>query len=68
VLAIVGQFQAIEIHPALVLTANAAIFYDAAVVDANLSAVASVTYNFGDGFSISLVGLPAELAHAGAHM
>jgi len=67
VLATVEQFQAVAIHPVVVITDHAAIFYDAAALASNSSAITSVTYNFGDGFSISLVGLPAELPHAGVH-
>jgi len=68
VLAAVQQFQAVEIQPVLVLTVHAAIFYDAAAVDTNFGAVKSVTYDFGDGFSVSLVGLPAELSHVSVHV
>lgn len=68
VLATVEQFQAVSIHPVVVFSDHGAIFYDAAAVSSNLSAVKSVTYDFGDGFSISLIGLPAELAHAGVHV
>ena len=68
VIATVEQFQAGEIRPVVVVTDHAAIFYDAYAVDTALGAVKSVTYDFGDGFSISLVGLPAELAHAGVHV
>jgi hypothetical protein len=68
VLATVEQFQAVSTHPVVVFTDHAAIFYDAAAVTTNLSAVKSFTYDFGDGFSISLVGLPAELAHVGLHV
>jgi hypothetical protein len=68
VLAIVHQFQAVEVIPAVVLSAQGAIFYDAYEVTANYNLVKSVTYDFADGFSISLVGIPAELTHAGAHV
>jgi hypothetical protein len=68
VLAIVQLFQAVEIQPAVLLNDHGAIFYDAYAIDTQYSAVKSVTYDFGDGFSISLVGLPAELTHAGAHV
>jgi hypothetical protein len=66
VLATVEQFQAVSIHPVVVFSDHAAIFYDAAAVSSNL--LKSVTYDFGDGFSISLIGLPAELTHAGVHV
>jgi len=55
-------------NSALVVTSHAAIFYDVAATTANYGAVAAVTYDFGDGFSISLVGLPAELPHTGMHV
>ena len=68
VLTTVEQFQAVSTHPVVVFTTDAAIFYDAAAVTGNLSAVKSFTYDFGDGFSISLIGLPAEFAHIGIHV
>ena len=72
VIAVVSEFQAIAIHPvALAHARMRAIFYDQQAVATQLSAVKSITYDFGDGFSISLVGLPAELAyavHAVAHV
>jgi hypothetical protein len=68
VLVTVEQFQAVAIHPVVVISDHSAIFYDAAAVTQNFNAVASVTYDFSDGFSISLIGLPAELAHAGIHV
>lgn len=68
VLVTVEQFQAVAIHPVVVISDHSAIFYDAAAVTQNFNAVASVTYDFNDGFSISLIGLPAELAHAGVHV
>ncbi len=68
VIAAVMQFQAVEIHPVVLITAHAAIFYDAAAVTTQPGAVQSITYDFGDGFSISLVGLPAELAHGVVHV
>jgi hypothetical protein len=68
VLTIVQLFQAVEVQPALLLNNHGAIFYDVAAINTQYSAVKSVTYDFGDGFSISLVGLPAELTHAGAHV
>lgn len=64
VIAAVHQFQSVAIHPVLLVTAHAAIFYDEAAITSELSAVKSITYDFGDGYSISLVGLPAELAYA----
>jgi hypothetical protein len=66
--AIVQNFQALEIQPMVLVSDHGAIFYDAYAVNTQYSAVKSVTYDFGDGFSISLVGLPAELTHAGAHV
>ncbi len=68
VMHIVQLFQAVEVQPTVLLTGHGAIFYDAAAINSQYSAVTSVTYDFGDGFSISLVGVPAELTHAGAHM
>jgi hypothetical protein len=68
VMASVLLFQAVEIQPVVLITDHAAIFYDAHAVTTALSEVKSVTYNFQDGFSISLVGLPAELAHAVIHV
>ena len=70
VIAAVVQFQAVEIHPIVLLTTHAAIFYDAAALASQSSTIhiQSVTYDFGDGFSISLVGLPTELAHAVVHV
>jgi hypothetical protein len=70
VLAAVEQFQAVSIHPVVVFSdqGHAVIFYDDAAVSSNLSAVKSVVYDFGDGFSISLIGLPSELSHAGVHV
>jgi hypothetical protein len=68
VLGAVEQFEAAAVHSALVLTPHAAIFYDVAATTSNYGAVAAVTYDFGDGFSISLVGLPAELPHAVLHV
>ncbi len=64
VMASVLLFQAVEVQPVVLLTSNGAIFYDAYAMATQLSQVRSVTYDFPDGFSISLVGLPAELAHA----
>lgn len=68
VIAAVVQFQAVEIHPVVLITAHAAIFYDAAAFATQPNAIQSVNYDFGDGFTISLVGLPAELAHAVVHV
>lgn len=68
VMASVLLFQAVEIQPVVLITDHTAIFYDAHAVTTALSEVKSVTYNFQDGFSISLVGLPAELAHAVIHV
>lgn len=68
VMAGIIQFQAVEIQPVVLITDHAAIFYDAHAVATDLPEVRSVTYDFQDGFSISLVGLPAELAHAVIHM
>jgi hypothetical protein len=68
VIGAVEQFQAAAVHSALVVTSHAAIFYDVAATTSNYGAVAAVTYDFGDGFSVSLVGLPAELPHAGMHV
>jgi hypothetical protein len=67
VIAAVERFQSVEVHPVVLLTPHAAIFYDAAAIETNPQSVHSVTYDFGDGFSISLVGLPAELAYAAVH-
>ena len=67
VLAAVQQFQNAAAQPALVVTDHVAIFYDAAATSYHYGAVTSVTYDFGDGFSISLVGLPSELPHASMH-
>ena len=64
----VQEFQAVEVQPVVLLTDHAAIFYDAHAVTTDLKDVQSITYDFQDGFSISLVGLPAELAHAVIHM
>jgi hypothetical protein len=68
VLNTVEQFQAIAIHPVVVISDHSAIFYDAAAVTNDFSAVRAVTYDLSDGFSISLIGLPAELSHAGVHV
>ena len=68
VMASVMQFQAVEVQPVVLITDHAAIFYDAHAVTTDLQDVRSVTYDFQDGFSISLVGLPSELAHAHIHM
>jgi hypothetical protein len=68
VLVAVEQFQAVAVQTVLMMTPHAAIFYDAAATTMSYGAVTSVTYDFGDGFSISLVGLPSELPHAAAHM
>ena len=75
VITVVSEFLAIAKHPVYLVSSNAsnvdAIFYDEQAVATQLSAVKSITYDFGDGFSISLVGLPAELAyavHAVAHV
>ena len=67
VLAAVQAFQAVETHPVVLITDHSAIFYDAAPITTNLPAVKSITFDLGDGFSVSLVGLPAELAHASVH-
>lgn len=68
VLDIVKKFQAVEIHPVVLMTDHSAIFYDADAVTFNLPSVHAVTYDFGDGFSISLVGLPNELAQVDVHV
>jgi hypothetical protein len=68
VMSIVQHFQTAEVQPTVMLSEHGAIFYDAYAVNTQYSAVKSVTYDFGDGFSISLVGLPTELTHAGAHV
>lgn len=68
VIAAVKEFQSVEVHPVVLLTAHSAIFYDANAVTTQPNAIQSVTYDFGDGFSISLVGLPSELAHAVVHV
>src|SRR5271157_3650379 len=70
---VLGAVEQFEIaagagNSALVVTSHAAIFYDVAATTANYGAVAAVTYDFGDGFSISLVGLPAALPHTGMHV
>ena len=68
VMRIVLAFEAVEAQPTVLLNDHGIIFYDAAAINGHYSAVKSVTYDFGDGFSISLVGLPVELTHAGAHV
>lgn len=68
VMHIVLMFEAVEAQPTVLLSDHGVIFYDAAAINTHYSAVKSVTYDFGDGFSISLVGLPVELTHAGAHV
>lgn len=67
-LATVSEFRAIAVHSVAIVTPTTIIFYDATAVNTMLSSVTSVTYDFHDGLSISLVGLPAELAHAGVHL
>jgi hypothetical protein len=68
VMQIILKFELLEAQPTVLLSDHGAIFYDAAAINTQYSAVKSVTYDFGDGFSISLVGLPVELTHAGAHV
>ncbi len=68
VMHIVLAFEAVEAQPAVLVSDHGVIFYDAAAINAQYSAVKSVTYDLGDGFSISLVGLPVELTHAGVHV
>jgi len=51
-------------HLAVLVTSTQVIAYDAYAVDHTPAAVTAVTYDFVDGSSISLVGLPAELPHA----
>ena len=68
VITVVSEFEAIAVHPVALLTPNGAIFYDQqAVATTPYSGLKAITYDFGDGFSISLVGLPAELAYAVGH-
>ncbi len=68
VMHIVLAFEAVEAQPSVLVSDHGVIFYDAAAISAQYSAVKSVTYDLGDGFSISLVGLPVELTHAGVHV
>jgi hypothetical protein len=68
VLVAVEQFQSAAQQPALVMTDHAAIFYDAAATTSSFGAVKSITYDFDNGFSVSLVGLPTELAHVALHV
>jgi hypothetical protein len=68
VLDAVKGFQSVEVQPVFVMTDHTAIFYDAAAAGNDFGALKSITYNFDDGFSISLVGLPTELAHVGVHV
>jgi hypothetical protein len=63
VLAIVQAFEAEVLHPAAVVTNNQVIIYDPSAIETSPGAVKSVTYDFSDGSSISLVGLPNELPH-----
>lgn len=68
VLGAVQQFQSVEVQPVVVMTDHAVIFYDASAAGNNFGALKSITYDFGNGFSVSLVGLPAELAHVSLHV
>ena len=60
----VKEFQAEAAQPVVLVTEHMVVVYDVKAIDNDLSAVTSITYDFKDGSSISLVGLPTELHHA----
>ena len=64
VLANVETFTA-EVGPHVVVlaTSSQVIVFDSYAIDHTPAAVAAVTYDFADGKSVSLVGLPSELPH-----
>ncbi len=64
VLDIVKEFQAEAAQPVVLVTEHMVVVYDAKAISNDLSAVTSITYDFKDGSSIRLAGLPAELHHA----
>ncbi|HUN44747.1 MAG TPA: hypothetical protein VMU81_31055 [Acetobacteraceae bacterium] len=55
--------QEVGSHLAVVVTPTQVVAYDAYAIDHSPAAVSAVTYDFVDGSSVSLVGLPTELPH-----
>jgi hypothetical protein len=66
--AVLANMQAFSVevgsHLTVLVTSNQVILYDSNAVDHTPAAVSAVTYEFADGSSVSLVGLPSELPHA----
>jgi hypothetical protein len=67
VLADLQAFARATPHPAVLVAATQVIMYDPFAVSHDPGIVVAETYDFSDGSSISLVGLPSELAHAHMH-
>jgi hypothetical protein len=68
VLVNVSEFYAVVPHTAAAVSGHSIILYDADAINTNLNALKAITYDLADGYSISLVGLPSELAHIAAHV
>nr|WP_294567184.1 hypothetical protein [uncultured Rhodopila sp.] len=65
VLAIMQNFATqVGPHLAVLVSGNQVVEYDYFAIDHTPASVSAVTYDFADGSHLSLVGLPAELAHA----
>jgi hypothetical protein len=68
VLANVSEFYTAVPHTAAAVSGHSIILYDADAINTNLNALKAITYDLADGYSISLVGLPSELAHIATHV
>ena len=63
----VKEFTAEVNQASFIITDHSVIIYDATAVVQHIPSLTSMTFDFADGSTISLVGLPGEIAHAIGH-